>query len=99
LTQHDRKQLLNILQQSPQDFGYFNTEWTVGLLQEHVSHSFDKDLSEDTLRRELQRLEYVWKRPRRMLDPDPQLRGKKAADSSADPAVATAKCVAGRGRD
>src|SRR3954465_1300148 len=36
LAQQDRARLLELLRQSPQDLGYFATEWTVPLLQEHL---------------------------------------------------------------
>jgi transposase len=99
LTQQERTRLLELLGQSPQDLGYFATEWTVGLLQEHLARYTGPHLSEDTLRRELHRLDYTCKRPRYALDPDPELRGKKAADSSAHQGVAAARRRAGGGRD
>ena len=99
LTQQDRDRLLEFLQLSPQDFDYGATEWTVGLLQEHLARCTGKHLSEDTLRREIHRLDYVWKRPRYVLAPDPELRGKKEAHPPADQAVATAQHGAGRRRD
>ena len=99
LTQEDRDRLLDLLKRSPQDFDYAATEWTVGLLQEHLRRCTGKHLGEDTLRRELHRLDYLWKRPRYVLDPDPQLRGKKEARPQADQAVAAAQRGAGRRRD
>lgn len=77
LTQEDPLCLLELLRRSPQDLGYFATEWTVPLLQEHLARCFGRHLSEDTLRRELHRLDYAWKRPRYILDPDPEMRGKR----------------------
>lgn len=97
LTGQDRAVLLELLQHSPQDFDDDATEWTVGLLREHLRRCTGKYLSEDTLRRELDRLDYTWKRPRYALDPDPELRGKKETDSRADQAVATAEHGPGRG--
>jgi transposase len=99
LTREGRTRLLELLGQSPQDLGYFATEWTVGLLQEHLARCTGRYLSEDTLRRELHQLDYTCKRPRYALDPDPQRRGKKAADSSAHPGVAAAQRRAGGRRD
>src|SRR5262249_1730947 len=43
-------------------------------------------------------LGYVWKRPRYVLDPDPELE-KKTADPPHHPAAATPDRAAGRGRD
>ena len=43
---------------------------------------------DDTLRRELQRLRYTWKRSRYTLDPDPEFGGKKEAHPAATPAIA-----------
>jgi transposase len=99
LSPADRAQLLDMLQHSPQDFGYFATTWTVPLLQEHLARCVGLHLSEDTLHRELDRLDYAWKRPRYLLDPDPELRGKKETPPPADQAVATADRGAGRGRN
>src|SRR5258707_363675 len=99
LAQEDRLRLLELLRRSPQDLGYFATEWTVPLLREHLARGLGRHLSEDTLRRELHRLDYAWKRPRYILDPDPELRGKKEAHPPADQAVATAKRGARGGRD
>jgi transposase len=91
LAEKHKTHLLEFLQHSPQEFGYFATQWTVPLLRTHLTRSTGLCLSEDTLRRELHRLDYVWKRPRYVLDPDPQLRGKKKTYLPADSAVATAK--------
>jgi transposase len=99
LAQRDRARLLDLLRQSPQDLGYAATEWTVPLLQAHLTSRAGLHLSEDTVRRELHRLDYTWKRPRYVLEPDPQLRGKKAAHPPADQAVAAAQRGAGGGRD
>ena len=97
LTAPERTRLLEILRRSPQDLGYSATEWTVPLLQAHWIHGTGQQLSADTLRRALHQLNYTCKRPRYQLDPDPELRKKKAEAPSADQAVAAAQCVAGRG--
>ena len=99
LAEDDRSWLLELLHGSPQDLGYFATEWTVPLLQEHLESCLGQHLSQDTLRRELHRLDYACKRPRYVLDPDPQLRGKKEPYSPTDQAVATAKHGVGPRRD
>jgi transposase len=76
-----------LLGQSPQNLGYAAVEWTVPLLQEHLRRSTGQWFSADTVRRELQRQRYVWKRARYVLDPDPELE-KKTAHPPPDPAVA-----------
>jgi transposase len=89
LTERDRDLLRELLlDQPPQELGYFATEWTVPLLQEHLAHCTGQRPSDDTVRRELERQGFVWKRSRYVLAPDPELRGKKAAASLADPPVA-----------
>lgn len=89
LTEGDRGRLREpLLGQSPQEVGYFATEWTVPLLQDHRARRTGRRPSDDTVRRELQRQGFAWKRSRYALDPDPALRGKKAADPRADPAPA-----------
>jgi transposase len=97
LTLADRDLLRELLGQSPQELGYFAAEWTVPLLQEHLAHCTGRRPSDDTVRRELDRQGYTWKRSRYTLDPDPQLRGKKAATSPTNPAVAAPQRCAGRG--
>jgi transposase len=77
-----------LLSCSPQERGYFAAQWTVPLLREHLARRPGRPLSDDTLRRELQRLRYTWKRSRYTLDPDPEFGGKKEAHPAADPALA-----------
>ena len=60
------------LEQSPDELGYPAVNWTVGLLQKHLEFCFGQSLSEESVRRRLHELGYVWKRPRYVLDPDPQ---------------------------
>jgi len=68
------------LVQPPDHFGYQAVEWTVPLLQEHLARWGDERPSATSIRRQLHTLGYVWKRPRYVLDPDPQ-REKKTVDS------------------
>jgi transposase len=79
-----RARLGNLFEQSPDQLGYFAVNWTVPLLQEQLERETEQRLADDTIRRELDRLGYVWKRGRYVLDPDPQ-REKKTADSPAGP--------------
>jgi transposase len=88
LTPSDRELLRDLLGRSPQGMGYFAAQWTVPLLREHLTRRTGRPLSDDTLRRELQRLRYTWKRSRYTLDPDPEFGGKKEAHPAANPAAA-----------
>lgn len=90
--------LPSLMDQSPQELGHPHTNWTVPLLQQQFEKEFGRRPSDDTVRRGLQRLGYAWKRPRYVLDPDPQ-REKKTADSPANPGLAAAERGAGPGRD
>jgi transposase len=55
------------LAQSPDALGYLAVNWTVPLLRQHIEKESGRKLSTTTLRRELHRLDYVWKRPRHVL--------------------------------
>lgn len=88
LTPSSRERLRELLGRSPQEMGYFAAQWTVPLLREHLAHRAGRPLSDDTIRRELQRLRYTWKRSRYTLDPDPEFGGNKEADPAAHPAAA-----------
>jgi transposase len=74
--------LLSSFQQRPDELGYVGVNWTVPLLQEHLFRRGGRWLSDDTIRRELDRLGYVWKRFRYVLPPDPQ-REKKTRHPTA----------------
>lgn len=84
-----RTLLLASLEHRPDELGYAAVNWTVPLLQEHLEDCGGHRLSDDTLRRELDRLGYVWKRFRYVLPPDPE-REKKTRHpaAAADAAVA-----------
>ena len=83
-TEETRALVRHLLTVSPTDRGYYAVSWTVPLLREELRHATGACFSEDTIRRELRRLGYVWKRPRYVLAPDPELEKKKggAADKS-----------------
>jgi transposase len=66
---------------SPERFGYHATHWTVRLLQDQLRLNTGEKYSDDTIRRGLHRLGYVWKRPRYVLALDPE-REKKTPNSS-----------------
>src|SRR5512135_1419413 len=90
--------LRSLMKQSPQELGYPDTDWTTPLLQQALERGTGLLPSDDTVRRGLHRLGYVWKRPRYVLDPDPE-RDKKTPHPAADPGPAAAQRGAGRGRD
>jgi transposase len=93
----DRDLLRELLTSNPQDVGDAATAWTVPLLQQHLLQETEQHFSEDTIRRELRRLQYSWKRPRYRLEPDPEAGGKKAASPHANQAVAAPQRAVGPG--
>jgi transposase len=98
LLDEDQAHLLEaLLAVSPQDLGYAPASWTVPLLQEALKFLTDQRVSEDTVRRALRRLDYVWKRPRYDLDPDPE-REKTTPHPPANPGPPQAQRRAGRRR-
>ena len=78
---------------APRAWGYQATEWTVPLLQDHLARQGGPGVSATTLRRELHRRGYVWKRPRYALHPDPE-REKKTADLPPGPGQGAARRLA-----
>lgn len=90
--------LRTLLESSPNRWGYFANDWTVPLLQEQLLHFSGQAFAEDTVRRELHRLGYVWKRGRYRLAPDPELE-KKTTDPQAGTQLAAPERAPGRGRD
>jgi transposase len=98
LTEDHEDLLRSLLTCSPQELGYPATDWTVPLLQQELEPELGQRPSDDTVRRGLHQLGYVWKRPRYVLAPDPE-REKKTADSPADPGPAPAERRPGTGRD
>ena len=99
LLDEDQEHVLEaLLAASPQDLGYPHVRWTVPLLREVLEIATEQRVSEDTLRRALHRLDYVWKRPRYDLDPDPE-REKKTPHPPANPGPAAAQRRVGPGRD
>ena len=88
--------LLRGLGRRPDDLGYPGMNWTVPLLREDLYDQAGAWLSEDTIRRQLQRLGYVWKRYRYVLPPDPE-REKKTRAPRAFGSIAAAQCRVGGG--
>lgn len=87
-----------LLMLSPQRFGYHAMHWTVRLLRDQLRQNLGRDYSDDTIRRGLHRLDYVWKRPRYVLLPDPQ-QEKKTPNSARPLWLARAQRGTGGGRD
>jgi transposase len=64
----DRQAILReALSRSPDDWGYKAVNWTVSLLREHIERIGGRKPCDSTVRRELHRLDYVWKRYRHEL--------------------------------
>lgn len=84
-----------LLKLPPTTFGYQATYWTVPLLKDQLQQNLEQEYSDDTIRRGLHRLGYVWKRPRYVLMPDPAR--EKKTPNSAHPLwqKANAQCFAG----
>lgn len=76
-TEDARSVLRQLLARVPEQNGYYATNWTVPLLQEELQHATGICFSGDTVRRELDRQGYAWKRPRYTLEPDADAEKKK----------------------
>lgn len=74
--------LLAALRQRPDQLGYPGPNWTIRLLQAYLERCSGQRLSDDTIRRQMRRLDYVWKRSRYVLPPDPE-REKKTRHPAA----------------
>lgn len=90
--------LQSFLERSPAELGYFAVNWTVPLLRDPLQMCTGKRFSDDTIRRALIRLDYVWKRPRYVLAPDPE-REKKTTYPPKNSAVVAKHRPAGGRRD
>lgn len=77
-------ELERLLEHTPIEEGYAFTTWTVPLLRSHLREELDIDVSEQTVRRTLHRLEFVWRRPRWFMDyEDPDYADRMAAITKA----------------
>lgn len=85
-----------LLRRSPRELGYYAVDWTVPLLRDPLAMCLARTFSDHTIRRAVRGLGYVWKRPRYVLEPDPE-REKKTPYSPGNPRFAAAECVAGGG--
>src|SRR5262245_61136761 len=55
--------LRDALKHTPDELGYLAVNWTVPLLREQIEKEWGQKPSELQVRREIERLDYVWKRP------------------------------------
>jgi transposase len=58
-----RRELIGLLKESPRQYGYRYAEWTAPLLGKVLQRERTFTVSPKTIRRCLQQLQYVWKRP------------------------------------
>lgn len=62
-----------VREKTPQDFGYYRSRWTSGLLSDLLEEKQGVKISAETLRRKLHQLGFVWRRPRPIVGPtDPE---------------------------
>jgi transposase len=87
--------LLAALRQRPDQLGFPGPNWTIPLLRAYLERSSGRRLSDDTIRRQMRRWDYVWKRSRYVLPPDPE-REKKTSDPAAAAGPAPAERALGR---
>jgi transposase len=74
----DLEELLpKLLKESPRQWGFQGVNWTVPLLRQQLASWDGRWLAKDTIRRQLHKLGYVWKRPRYVLPADPEGEKKK----------------------
>jgi len=64
--------LRKLLKESPSQWGLHGVNWTVPLLRQQLASWDGRWLAEDTIRRQLHQLGYVWKRTRYLLPEDPE---------------------------
>lgn len=88
--------LLTALQQRPDQFGYPGPNWTVPLLQAYLERCSGQRVSDDTIRRHLRCLDYVWKRFRYVLPPDPEREKKTRPSATAENPAAAERALGGR---
>jgi transposase len=81
------------LHQSPDELGFPAVNWTVNFLIEHLHNSLGFCPGEESLREQLHKLGYVWKRPRYVLAQDP-LREKKTRTATLLPKPGATHCGA-----
>jgi transposase len=81
---------------SPQKLGYLASQWSVPLLTEPLRQCGIEACSRSTLRRQIELLDWSWKRGRHVLEPDPE-KEKKTDGSGQAHASPAPQCGAFRG--
>lgn len=88
------EELERLVEASPLEEGYEFTTWTTPLLQSHLKERMGIEVSDDTVRRTLARLAFVWRRPRWHVESeDPAFEERMAAieaalaEAEGDPSV------------
>ena len=69
--------LSDALASDPGEYGYMAVGWTVELLRQHLKTSAGITASADSIRDRIHAKGFVWKRPRYILQPDPERDEKK----------------------
>lgn len=90
IDEHAQAELDRLLEGSPLDEGYDFTRWTVPLLKSYLKERLGIDVAETTVRRALERLDFVWRRPKwHLYGRDPAYAARMAAIEAAlaDPEV------------
>jgi transposase len=83
LLERDQERLLqSLLSVPPQELGLPHASWSVPLLLQALEAVDGRQVSFWTMRRALHRLGYAWKRPRYVLEPDPDLEKKSGASAA-----------------
>jgi transposase len=81
---------------TPDKLGSFAAHWTLPLLGEQWEHLTGWRPCDETIRDQLDRMGYAWKRPRYVLEPDPEVE-KKTPNPAANPVLAVPERAPGRG--
>ena len=71
------------LHKDPMTLGYSTTTWTVKLLANHLSHTYDCQITEWTLRRRMRDAGLRWKRPRYTFATEVRIAPRKRGDCAA----------------
>jgi transposase len=77
-TEERQAMLEALIERSPEQFGYRARSWTSRLLRNHLGEWDGWRPSDRSIRLELKQLGYVYKRPRYVLNPDPEFAKKNA---------------------
>ncbi len=74
------EQLSQLLESTPENYGYLRATWTSELLVTELERQLGVTIHASTVRRVLPRLGYVWRRPRPVLVPGPEQKQQDAGD-------------------